>query len=946
MVAIKAEAMDDPIAQVKATVRIQEYIVNKMGVQPAKLGHREMWFLCPFHKESTPSLHVRFAEQTFKCFGCGAGGDVIDLEMKATGETNARVAAENILREYGRQAEPAKVRVLRVGEPGSKDKDAVVLSRDAQEWLQSRGVSAAVAIRNGVSGQKNAIEFPYVNDGEVVNRQTRTLSAKGFRFEAGKPVIPFGLDDCEGQAEVVIVEGVMDKLSIEEATGRTAVLAMPSATPSSECYALACEACKAASKIIVAVDNDEPGEKLRDELIRRLGADRCWTVDWNGCKDANEVLLGSGAEGLEIAIFQAVPMPVEGVFTVDDSWDAIERLYEFGLVKGDSTGWPKLDRYYTVRRKQLTVITGTPGSGKALAVNTPIPTPFGWTTMGDLQVGDWVFGEDGCPVQVVRATEVMHERECFRVTFSDGAQIVCDAEHQWMTRDDKARQSAVNAARSGRAVPREVALRGTDQSYLRTFPSTKTTREIADSLWAENGARANHSVAVAGVLNLGDAELPIDPYVLGAWLGDGHSYWAKITCADQEIIDEIERRGHHCTKHSTRLDWGIADLKTPLRLAGLLKNKHVPERYLRSSEEQRLDLLRGLMDTDGYATQQGTCEFTSTNKRLADGVFELVASLGMVPTVSAGRAMLNGKDCGPKWRVRFRPVLRVFGLARKQERCETAVRPSCGFRRIVGCDPVESVPVKCIQVDNESHQYLCGREMIPTHNSVWSDALIMNLAKGSWDWKFAICSPEMMPMERHWSQFMSLYAGQPFSQGPTQRMDAETLRQAREFIRDKFFMVLPEEPTLDAVTEKFLWTHRRHGVGGLLLDPWNEMEHNRPAHMSETEWCNQELRKLKRIGWNYDVAIWLVAHTTKMYRDKKSGEYPVPTMYDINGSAAFFNKADNGIVIFRDKADETKPSEVHVQKVRHQEIGGLTGENPVKLRHDKVSGRYWETVDW
>jgi twinkle protein len=598
MVALpRTETLADPMAQVKATVRIEDYALRKMGLELKRRKWNEMWFLCPLHEEKSPSFHLRMEEQDFKCFGCGKGGDVIDLEMAATGETNPRLAAEKILLEYGVQAEPVKIRPMRIAGPGP-EREALVnggIGALAEEWLKSRGISTAVALRNGVAGDRNAITFSYVNEGEVVNRQTRTLSAKGFRFEGGKSVIPFGLDDCEGQAEVVIVEGVMDKLAVEEATGRTAVLAMPNATPSSDCYALVGEATKAASKIIVAVDNDEPGEKLRDELIRRLGADRCWTVNWpRDCKDANDTLLSEYAVTIGEVFEMAAPMPVEGVFTVDDSWAAIERLYEQGLTPGDSTGWPNLDRYYTVRRKQLTVITGTPGSGK----------------------------------------------------------------------------------------------------------------------------------------------------------------------------------------------------------------------------------------------------------------------------------------------------------------------------------------------------------------SVWTDALLMNLAKGSWDWKFAICSPEMMPMERHWAQFFSLYAGQPFSKGPTQRMDRETLRQAKEFISDKFFMVLPEEPTLDAVTEKFLFTHRKHGVGGLLLDPWNEMDHNRPAHMSETEYCNQELRKLKRLGWNYDVWLGLVTHTTKMYRNKQTGKYDVPTLYDINGSAAFFNKADNGIVIVRDKGDETAPVEVHVQKVRFQEIGGLTADKPALFRHDKVTGQYREVATW
>jgi twinkle protein len=600
MVALpRTPEQSDPIAQVKATVQIVDYAINKMGLRATKQTQNEYWFLCPLHQETTASFHIRFKEQDWHCFGCGKGGDVIDLEMAATGETNPRLAAEHILAEYGvQQAEPVKIRPMRMPDPEAVRKhyelNPAGLSEAAVQWLASRGVSRGVGIRNGVTGQKNAIEFPYVNDGEVVNRQTRTLSAKGFRFETGKPVIPFGLDDCAGQAEVVIVEGVMDKLAVEEATGRTAVLAMPNATPSSDCYALVGEATKGASKIIVAVDNDEPGEKLRDELIRRLGADRCWTVDWGWfeVKDANDALVGGA--NLVTVLGMAVPMPVEGVFTIDDSWAAIERLYDEGMGKGASTGWANLDRYYTVRRKQLTIITGTPGSGK----------------------------------------------------------------------------------------------------------------------------------------------------------------------------------------------------------------------------------------------------------------------------------------------------------------------------------------------------------------SMFMDAMLMNLAKSSWEWKFAICSPEMQPLERHWATLIALWAGQPFGEGPTPRMDKETLRQARVFVRDKFFMVLPEEPTVDSVVERFLWTHRRHGVDGWLMDPWNEMDHSRPNGMTMTEYCNNELRTIKRVIQNHDVWGGLIAHPTKQYRNKQTGRYDVPTLYDIADSAAFFNKADNGIVIVRDKGDESAPVEVHVQKVRFQEIGGLTADKPALFRHDKVTGQYREVTTW
>jgi twinkle protein len=230
--------------------------------------------------------------------------------------------------------------------------------------------------------------------------------------------------------------------------------------------------------------------------------------------------------------------------------------------------------------------------------------------------------------------------------------------------------------------------------------------------------------------------------------------------------------------------------------------------------------------------------------------------------------------------------------------------------------------------------------------SVFADAMLMNLAKSSWEWKFAICSPEMQPLERHWATLISLWAGQPFGEGPTPRMDKETLRQAREFVRDKFYMILPEEPTVDGVMERFVWTHRRHGVHGWLIDPWNEMDHTRPNNMTETDYCNNQIRKIKGKLQNHDVWGGLIAHPRIQYRNKQTGRYDVPTLYDINGSAAFYNKCDNGLVIVRDKGDETAPVEVHVQKVRFQEIGGLTADKPALFRHDKVTGQYREVTTW
>ena len=376
-------------------------------------------------------------------------------------------------------------------------------------------------------------------------------------------------------------------------------------------------------------------------------------------------------------------------------------------------------RILTTRRR--THIQLPRSHGKALALDTLVPTPDGWTTMGDLKVGDQVFDEAGLPCLVVAVTEVMKKRPCYRITFSDKSSVVADAQHLWK----------VERRRTGRKQGKRWRL-GDD---------LVSTRKIAETLLVDspsalrgNSRERNHRVAIAGGLQLSERTLPVDPYILGIWLGDGHSASGRITVGskDEWIVSEIERRGTFVKRSSTGsitylLGNGershndrISSVQARLRQLGVLHHKHVPDIYLRASERQRWDLLKGLMDSDGYASKTGQCEFSNCNKKLAEGVFELVCSLGLIAKWNEGRATLYGKDCGPKYRVLFYAYKHhpVFGLVRKQERL--MAKPAANLqrnRRIIAVDPIESVPVRCIQVDSLSGMFLVGRSMIPTHNS-------------------------------------------------------------------------------------------------------------------------------------------------------------------------------------------------------------------------------------
>ena len=280
-----------------------------------------------------------------------------------------------------------------------------------------------------------------------------------------------------------------------------------------------------------------------------------------------------------------------------------------------------------------------------------------------------------------------------------------------------------------------------------THTRVRTTEEIYRTQHYGVRGDNNHTVAVAGALELPDADLPVPPYPLGAWLGDGHSASARLTNADVDsaIVDQIRAEGisaHRCA-HSdgnhigsytlgSHTATGLGkqhSLQARLRRLGVLGNKHIPTPYLRASRAQRLALLQGLMDTDGTISRdEGQCVFTNISERLARGVFHLVASLGLKPTFNAFPSTLYGKDCGPAYYISFfayRGELEPFRLARKRDRLHDrpASRSLQNTRAIRSVEPVDSVPVKCIEVNSPSRLYLVGESCIPTHNSALSSAV-------------------------------------------------------------------------------------------------------------------------------------------------------------------------------------------------------------------------------
>lgn len=344
---------------------------------------------------------------------------------------------------------------------------------------------------------------------------------------------------------------------------------------------------------------------------------------------------------------------------------------------------------------------------KDLADDTPMLTANrGWTIHGELCIGDMVFSPEGKPVMVIALSERYTTSKCYRVKFNDGAEIVAGAGHLWKLR---------------KKIKRRVS--GTDERFIEWREEIVTTEFLSTM-------EGRRDVGVCAPLEMPVAQLPIDPYVLGAWLGDGTSSNATITNAysDIEIIERIRAKGVSADEFKTsnistggyRLNRGIRGKKgtgmtAQLRRMGLLNNKHIPNEYLNASVYQRMELLRGLMDTDGHCNTRGTADFRNINKRLAKQVYDLACSLGLRPRYCEYSIKVNNEPY-PVYRVYFQAHQdrNPFSLKRKADRAIDSYL--CRDTRIVdSVEEIDSVPTRCIQVDGG--MYLAGKQLVPTHNS-------------------------------------------------------------------------------------------------------------------------------------------------------------------------------------------------------------------------------------
>lgn len=250
------------------------------------------------------------------------------------------------------------------------------LSAKALAWFKGRGISertlTEMRVTEGLefmpqkNGQANTIQFNYYKDGQLVNTKYRT-GDKCFKLCSGAELLPYNIDAIKGQKECIITEGEMDALSFIEC-GRKDVVSVPNGANANLSYLddYIEDYFEDKDVIYIASDSDTKGVELRDELMRRLGIERCRVLEYGeGCKDANEHLQKFGRDSLLKCIADAPETKIEGVFTVSDFEQSLDALFEFGMQKGVTIGHDCFDRLCSFETKRLCVVTGIPGSGKS-----------------------------------------------------------------------------------------------------------------------------------------------------------------------------------------------------------------------------------------------------------------------------------------------------------------------------------------------------------------------------------------------------------------------------------------------------------------------------------------------------------------------------------------------------------------------------------------------------
>lgn len=900
----------------------------------------EFWAKCPFHSETTASFSVlqKKGDWIYYCHGCSATGNVFQFIEKIDsisfteavekvkslanwqkGKTNVETTFQPCVS----KDEPKVVISLEKIKPAEH---ALVDSSDAKKWLDSRGLSVATAQKFHLGFVQSAkavnafhpwvdkgwIIFPTVELGQIVSLKYRSVVGKktpdgvpGFIRKSGMATTIFNLDAVQPFDDVFVTEGEPDCMVLSQA-GYTAV-ALPGAsfTPTPEMRDKIIQA----KTIFLAGDGDNAGQEAMTKLWTEF-RERTYLIKWpDNCKDANETFLKvcSGdvtkfRDLVEDLKSKAKEQPMPFVYDMKETMRTNNYIKPFDNPTRLHFPWPNIDTRVAVLPGDVMYISASDTkAGKALTADTKIPTPCGaMMPIGSLRPGDWVFGSDGKPTQVWGVFP-QGKRPIWRITFSDDSTINCDKDHLW---------AVTNSFRFYRANLGPV--KGPDKVL--------TTEQIFKTP-IFTGERPRYNIPMCGPIEFEPKHLPLHPYVLGVLIGDGGltNTGCNLTSADDGIISKLRKYlPSDCevgkTK-SSKYGFRIRRVKDgrgrnnsvvlALRHLSLYgkrsEHKFIPEMYKFSSIQDRIDLLRGLCDTDGSCGLRGLVEYSSSSERLANDVLFLVNSLG-------GRASLTPKKTprlvSHRMVLSLPPTINPFYLERKAKRFKRHRIPR---RAIVKIELLtEEKEMVCITVNAKDGLFVASESFIVTHNSTWlMGVLIDNAVVHS---KVVVnYSAELLPQQ---------YAQRAVSY--LTRKDREQLTQpdflnAADLMGEaRFYNGYKPGANWKEVIELLKWAKRRIGADILVVDPISFLIRGEKIFQEQGE----AMRAFKDLALEYKVIVIIVGQPRKSGNNQRGRE---AFGQDISGSYTQSTDASQVFMLHRDRlpgGSEDQPIFDPVTKVK------------------------------
>ena len=523
----------------------------------------------------------------------------------------------------------------------------------------------------------------------------------------------------------------------------------------------------------------------------------------------------------------------------------------------------------------VTILAGRPKSGKAQPLESSILTPTGWSTMGAIKPGDWVIGFNGLPVMVIQ-THPQGIMPCYRVTMSDGSNTETTADHLWLLQTHYDRR----AGSSGRVM----------------------STEDVNKLLADDESRQTYLPVVSPVQYQAPlSEKPfIPPYVLGVLLGDGGFSQSRVsvTSGDAEVFANLEstipntvemlKSTHPMTmslRTRSRVPTDIyhAPMVTALRSLGLMgkrgNEKFIPPQYLLCSMSDRMNLLRGLMDTDGTIGKKGAITFCSTSRTLCEGVVELTRSLGGTARLRGRKSncYMDGKKIPgkPSYETAIKLPVELgspFSVNRKTSRWEAlrSGQKKVPTRRIVSVEYTRDTDVKCITVDSEDGLYVTD-DFIVTHNSYLVLQFALNVAHGTKAIsKYDVLSPGKV-------LYLALEETQPRTTGRLQKLMATETPYLQNIK-----LVYEMQPLFQGGLEQLRNLIEKEAPTLVIIDTFLALVGEVRGDKNPMRAEYKEVSTLQKLAAEFQTTILLVHHTRKA----NIGETPLDSVAGTTGVTA------------------------------------------------------------